>query len=88
MCHTIYHFDLPVYHNNEKSIKRRLVITKGMIPNIYHLFSFDKNECTFYSFIHFLPLYPVKGRGGPGAYPSVIGRGRVHPGQVASSSQG
>ena len=27
-------------------------------------------------FIHFLPLYPVRGRGGPGAYPSVIGQGR------------
>ena len=42
------------------------------------------------SFIHFLyPLIPIKGRGEAGAYPSCHWvRGRVHPGQVASPSQG
>ena len=40
--------------------------------------------------IHFLdPLIPIYGHGGAGAYPSCHWvRGRVHPGQVASPSQG
>ena len=35
-----------------------------------------------HSFIHFLLLSPVSGRGVSGAYPSIIGRRRVHPEQV------
>jgi len=36
-----------------------------------------------------IPVNPIQGRGGVGAYPSCPwARGRVHPGQVASPSQG
>ena len=33
----------------------------------------------FFLFVHFLPLYPVRGRGGTGAYPSVMGRRQGTP---------
>ena len=36
------------------------------------------------SFIHFLPLYPVRGRGGLEPIPASWGKGRIHPGQVAN----